>query len=404
MAFGTCCIPHPEKVHRGGEDAYFISEDGTAFGAPCAAVAPALQRAWQQGCSRLLTQALLTGVGSWILSGIDAGEYAKQLMLHACEAAKGTAPGKGAPLEMLTAAQARTHLQVLAPTPQACTEQHTFAPPSQREHQLHLPSASSTAPKRIIAGSLPKQPGPCAGLLDGPGHDAGRPLLARGKRGRLQLHACARRAGHLQVPLPAAQASGAAQLPWSAIRLVPPAEPLLPLRFNFPYQLAAGSMGDPPSCAEVRGGFLGCCGAVAAAPPSLADPRRPAAVLQHQPPARRHRRRRLGRPVGQRLPRGGLLHSRPVQVAWQAAPGRGRRPRGVRAAAVRPCCCYWRAALALLPLRLVASPCTCACRAESEEDSPFSVGARQAGMWGMAGGKLDDITVVVACVEPPAKL
>ena len=45
-----------------------------------------------------------------------------------------------------------------------------------------------------------------------------------------------------------------------------------------------------------------------------------------------------------------------------------------------------------------------ACRAMSNDDSPFSVGARQAGMWGMSGGKLDDITVVVACVGAASKL
>lgn len=44
-----------------------------------------------------------------------------------------------------------------------------------------------------------------------------------------------------------------------------------------------------------------------------------------------------------------------------------------------------------------------ACRAESCEDGPFSLGARQVGMY-MAGGKVDDITVIVACVESAAKL
>ena len=51
-------------------------------------------------------------MGSWILSGIDAGAYAKLLMQHACEAAKGIAPGKAAPAEILVRAHAKTHLQV----------------------------------------------------------------------------------------------------------------------------------------------------------------------------------------------------------------------------------------------------------------------------------------------------
>ena len=52
------------------------------------------------------------GVGSWILSGIDAGEYAKSLMRHACEAAKRLEPSSSSPTEMLEYAHSRTQLQV----------------------------------------------------------------------------------------------------------------------------------------------------------------------------------------------------------------------------------------------------------------------------------------------------
>ena len=30
----ACVLPHPDKVAKGGEDAYFIAEDGLAIGDP----------------------------------------------------------------------------------------------------------------------------------------------------------------------------------------------------------------------------------------------------------------------------------------------------------------------------------------------------------------------------------
>jgi protein phosphatase PTC7 len=53
-------LPHPEKVDTGGEDAYFISEDGKVLG-------------------------VADGVGGWRESGIDPGEYSRTLMRVACE-------------------------------------------------------------------------------------------------------------------------------------------------------------------------------------------------------------------------------------------------------------------------------------------------------------------------------
>ncbi len=48
-------IPHPEKVHKGGEDAYYVNE-------------------------KLL--AVADGVGGWAAHGIDPGLYSKELCRH----------------------------------------------------------------------------------------------------------------------------------------------------------------------------------------------------------------------------------------------------------------------------------------------------------------------------------
>eukprot|EP00899_Mesostigma_viride_P005093 jgi/Mesvir1/14585/Mv05260-RA.2 len=50
-------IPHPEKAHRGGEDAFFITPDNDAFG-------------------------VADGVGGWAEVGINPGLYARELMAH----------------------------------------------------------------------------------------------------------------------------------------------------------------------------------------------------------------------------------------------------------------------------------------------------------------------------------
>lgn len=61
LASGAHMIPHPEKRHKGGEDAYFLSEDGQVVG-------------------------VADGVGGWALSGIDSGLYSKSLMAEAKKA------------------------------------------------------------------------------------------------------------------------------------------------------------------------------------------------------------------------------------------------------------------------------------------------------------------------------
>lgn len=50
------CVPHPAKVERGGEDAHFV------LGSSAIGVAD--------------------GVGGWCKSGVDPGEYSKQLMQY----------------------------------------------------------------------------------------------------------------------------------------------------------------------------------------------------------------------------------------------------------------------------------------------------------------------------------
>eukprot|EP01111_Echinosteliopsis_oligospora_P002447 TRINITY_DN1363_c0_g1_i2.p1 TRINITY_DN1363_c0_g1~~TRINITY_DN1363_c0_g1_i2.p1 ORF type:complete len:378 (-),score=117.18 TRINITY_DN1363_c0_g1_i2:13-1095(-) len=52
---GSYCIPHPAKRHKGGEDAHFVSADGTVLG-------------------------VADGVGGWAKHGVDPGIYSKALM------------------------------------------------------------------------------------------------------------------------------------------------------------------------------------------------------------------------------------------------------------------------------------------------------------------------------------
>ncbi|KAI4314871.1 hypothetical protein L6164_027736 [Bauhinia variegata] len=58
---GSCCLPHPDKEETGGEDAHFICNDGQAIG-------------------------LADGVSSWADVGVDAGEYARELMSNSIRA------------------------------------------------------------------------------------------------------------------------------------------------------------------------------------------------------------------------------------------------------------------------------------------------------------------------------
>ena len=58
---GSCCLPHPDKVETGGEDAYFICVDEQAIG-------------------------VADGVGGWADLGVDAGQYARELMSNSANA------------------------------------------------------------------------------------------------------------------------------------------------------------------------------------------------------------------------------------------------------------------------------------------------------------------------------
>lgn len=56
---GAAMVPHPQKRDKGGEDAYFVSDDGQVLG-------------------------VADGVGGWAQSGVDPGLYSKRLMAGAC--------------------------------------------------------------------------------------------------------------------------------------------------------------------------------------------------------------------------------------------------------------------------------------------------------------------------------
>jgi protein phosphatase PTC7 len=75
-------IPHPEKVHRGGEDASFVSVDGKAMG-------------------------VFDGVGSWQDIGIDPGLYARSLALESD--AYYTSTGSLNPVTLLQHAYVNSH-------------------------------------------------------------------------------------------------------------------------------------------------------------------------------------------------------------------------------------------------------------------------------------------------------
>eukprot|EP00884_Botryococcus_braunii_P001554 jgi/Botrbrau1/1139/Bobra.0162s0030.1 len=78
-------IPHPDKVDRGGEDAYFVGEDGLSLG-------------------------VADGVGGWADMGIDPGDYARLLMSNCKESAKRTPPSSSAPVGILSDAHYRTNV------------------------------------------------------------------------------------------------------------------------------------------------------------------------------------------------------------------------------------------------------------------------------------------------------
>jgi len=76
-------IPHPEKAHRGGEDAFFIASDGLAVG-------------------------VADGVGGWAdVPGADPARYSRDLMRFSCELS-----GLADPRAILDGARARLDLSI----------------------------------------------------------------------------------------------------------------------------------------------------------------------------------------------------------------------------------------------------------------------------------------------------
>lgn len=75
--------PHPDKVAKGGEDAYYIADNKLSLG-------------------------VADGVGGWADIGVDAGEYSRMLMDKARAAARGTPPGSTAPQTILECAYKQT--------------------------------------------------------------------------------------------------------------------------------------------------------------------------------------------------------------------------------------------------------------------------------------------------------
>ncbi|GJP48681.1 hypothetical protein CLOM_g7965 [Closterium sp. NIES-68] len=79
---GACVLPHPDKAHRGGEDAFFIL-DGAAVG-------------------------VADGVGGWAEIGVDAGLYARELMAHVQSAVADEPKGGADPMRVLERAHLNT--------------------------------------------------------------------------------------------------------------------------------------------------------------------------------------------------------------------------------------------------------------------------------------------------------
>ena len=105
---GAAMLPHPEKVAKGGEDAFFVSDDGLTLGewkkknwTSRFFFPPARGRTSEEEKEKKrkltffhknfpqkkLRKGVADGVGGWGELGIDAGEYARSLMLNCRDAA-----------------------------------------------------------------------------------------------------------------------------------------------------------------------------------------------------------------------------------------------------------------------------------------------------------------------------
>ncbi|KAL0323107.1 UNVERIFIED_CONTAM: putative protein phosphatase 2C 55 [Sesamum angustifolium] len=80
---GSCYLPHPDKEETGGEDAHFICTDEQAIG-------------------------VADGVGGWADLGVDAGQYARELMSNSVNAIQEEPRGSVDPARVLDKAYTST--------------------------------------------------------------------------------------------------------------------------------------------------------------------------------------------------------------------------------------------------------------------------------------------------------
>nr|XP_010923448.1 probable protein phosphatase 2C 55 [Elaeis guineensis] len=80
---GSCYLPHPDKEETGGEDAHFICVDDQAIG-------------------------VADGVGGWADLGVDAGQYARDLMSNSVSAIREEPKGSIDPARVLEKAYSST--------------------------------------------------------------------------------------------------------------------------------------------------------------------------------------------------------------------------------------------------------------------------------------------------------
>ncbi|KAE8707087.1 putative protein phosphatase 2C 80 [Hibiscus syriacus] len=86
LVSGSCYLPHPAKVEKGGEDAHFICADEQAIG-------------------------VADGVGGWAEVGVDAGEFARELMSNSVTAIQDEPKGSIDPARVLEKAHSSTQSQ-----------------------------------------------------------------------------------------------------------------------------------------------------------------------------------------------------------------------------------------------------------------------------------------------------
>ncbi|GMI68133.1 hypothetical protein like AT4G16580 [Hibiscus trionum] len=86
LVSGSCYLPHPAKVKKGGEDAHFICADEQAIG-------------------------VADGVGGWAEVGVDAREFALELMSNSVTAIRDEPKGSIDPVRVLEKAHSNTKSQ-----------------------------------------------------------------------------------------------------------------------------------------------------------------------------------------------------------------------------------------------------------------------------------------------------